>query len=278
MTAEKNLSTRLGIGSYTYPWAVGIPNHLPGSPLTAARLLEKAVELQVGVVQICDNLTLDALAENEFADLEQTAQQLQLDIEVGTRGIAPAHLRKYIRIAARFRSPILRVVVDSGDHQPDPPEVIRIIDTVLGELEQAGICLAIENHDRFTANQLKEIITQLDCPLVGICLDTANSFGALEGPGVVVPTLAPFVANLHVKEFRIRRMEHQLGFIIEGCSAGKGMLDLPWLLRQLESSAHRFNAILEQWIPFSHSIEDTIRREQQCARESVDYLRTLIQQ
>ena len=120
------------------------------------------------------------------------------------------------------------------------------------------------------------MIVQLDCPRVGICLDTVNSFGALEGPSVVVSTLAPFVANLHIKEFTVRRMDHQLGMLIEGCPAGKGRLNLPWLLRQLESSAHGFNAILEQWTPQCGSIEETTRLEERWARESVDYLRTLI--
>lgn len=278
MTPTKNSSTRLGIGSYTYAWAVGIPNYSPKHPLTAMGLLQKATELGVRVVQICDNLALDALAEHELAELERAAHTSEIDIEVGTRGIAREHLKKHIQLAARFNSPILRVVVDAGDHRPTPIDVIQIIDTVLVDLDQEGICLAIENHDRFTAEQFREIVTQLDCPQVGICLDTVNSFGALEGPGVVVATLAPFVANLHIKEFTVRRMDHQLGMLIEGCPAGKGRLDLPWLLRQLESSAHGFNAILEQWTPFDSSVEKTIHLEERWARESVDYLRTLIHQ
>ena len=41
--------------------------------------------------------------------------------------------------------------------------------------------------------------------------------------------------NLHVKEFTIHRVDHQLGFVIEGCPAGQGRLDVPWLLRELHS-------------------------------------------
>ncbi|NTW36601.1 MAG: hypothetical protein HGB17_10810, partial [Syntrophobacteraceae bacterium] len=49
---------RLGIGSYTFPWAVGMPGHRPAQPMTALDLLDKATQLGVGVVQICDNLPL----------------------------------------------------------------------------------------------------------------------------------------------------------------------------------------------------------------------------
>ena len=53
---------QLGISSYTFSWAVGIPGYpQPLQPLTALALLDRASELGVGVVQIADNLPLDAL-------------------------------------------------------------------------------------------------------------------------------------------------------------------------------------------------------------------------
>ena len=42
--------------------------------------------------------------------------------------------------------------------------------------------------------------------------------------------------NLHIKEFTIHRVDHQLGFVIEGCPAGQGRLDVPWLLQELHAS------------------------------------------
>ena len=116
-----------------------------------------------------------------------------------------------------------------------PLASVRTIRPVLPELHGAGITLAIENHDRFTARQFAQIVQQLDSPAVGICLDTVNSLGALEGPDAVVTALAPWVVSLHVKEFCIRRADHQMGFIIEGRPAGQGRLNVPWLLEQLRT-------------------------------------------
>ena len=48
--------------------------------------------------------------------------------------------------------------------------------------EEAGVVLAIENHDKFSTDELVYMVEELGPSWVGICLDTVNSFGALEGP------------------------------------------------------------------------------------------------
>jgi sugar phosphate isomerase/epimerase len=269
-------SMRLGIGSYTYPWAVGIPGHRPARPLTATDLLDKAAQLGVSVVQICDNLPLEALSEPQLEELRRAARQREIAVEVGTRGIFPDHLRRQLDLARYFASPILRVVIDTPAHHPSLDEVVHLLSPWRSELERADICLAIENHDRFTAGQFRDMVTRLDSHHIGICLDTVNSFGALEGPATIVAALVPWVVNLHVKEFSIRRVDHQLGFVIEGCPAGQGRLDVPWLLQELHRAGRTPNLILEQWPAPESSLEATIAKEAQWAAASVTYLRTLI--
>jgi sugar phosphate isomerase/epimerase len=88
--------------------------------------------------------------------------------------------------------------------------------------------------------------------------------------------LGEYVVNLHIKDFSIRRQSHNLGFIVEGRPAGKGQLDIPWLLERLRSYGRDFNAILELWPPPELTVEDTIRKENMWVSESVRYLRTLI--
>ena len=88
--------------------------------------------------------------------------------------------------------------------------------------------------------------------------------------------LAPWVVSLHVKDFCIRRADHQMGFVIEGQPAGQGRLDVPWLLDQLRAAGRRPNAILEQWPPPEATIQQTIAKEHAWLQQSVTYLRTLI--
>lgn len=268
---------KLGISSYTYSWSVGVRGYpLPPEPLTAPNLLDRAARMGVHVVQIADNLPLHRLSESELDSLKKRAEGLGINIEVGTSGIAHEHLRTYLQLAKHFKSPVLRLVMDTAYHRPPVDEVVDTLKAIVPEFEQADVCLAIENHDRFASNILNGILERVGSTHAGICLDTANSFGALEGPEVVLQTLAPWVVNLHVKDFIIYRASHRLGFTIEGHPAGKGRLDIPWLLNELRSNNRDPNAILEQWTPPAEKLEDTIARECKWAEESVLYLRKLI--
>ncbi len=271
--------TQLGLGSYGVAWAIGVSGsgyEAPANPLDAFGLLRLTHELGLHVVQIADNLPLHTLSNAERAALRAEAAQHDIMIEVGTRGIHPDHLQMYLAIARDFASPILRVVVDTADHHPAPEEVVALLRPHLPEFAASGITLALENHDRFKAQTLVDIITTLDHPNVGVCLDTVNSFGSLEGPEVVIPTLAPFVVNLHIKEFIIRRLDHNMGFTITGVPAGQGMLDIPRLLKQLQSSGRSFNAIIETWLSPSETMAATIAQEADWVQQSVAYLRQWI--
>lgn len=265
---------RLGIGSYTYTWAVGVKGSEPAAPLTARGLLHRAQELGVDVVQYADNLPLDTLRPEELAALR--AEAGPIEIEVGTRGIHPDHLARCLETAWEVGSPILRVVVDREHHQPEPEEVVGRIRSFLPRLERAGVTLAIENHDRFGADTLAEIVRRIDHPRVGVCLDTVNSLGALEGPAAVVDALAGYVVNLHLKDFEIRRAWHAMGFVVEGCPAGQGRLDVPWLLERLRDAGRDPNMIVELWTPPEPDPAATIAKEAAWAMQSIAYLRTLV--
>lgn len=271
---------RLGLSSYTYTWAVGVPGSEPARPLTALDLLERARELGVRVVQFADNLPLGRLSDGELDALARRAAEGRIAVEVGTNGIQPDHLARYLALCARFGSPILRVVIDTPECKPSVQEALAMLRPQQEAFEAAGVILAIENHDRFTSAELAGMVRALG-PWCGICLDTVNSFGALEGPRVVLEQLGPLTVNLHVKDFTIYRAGHKMGFTIEGRPAGQGRLDVPWLLDELRRQ-ERWNggqprsAILELWTPPEPDIEATVAKERRWAEESVAYLRALI--
>ena len=264
---------KLGLSTYTYTWSIGVPGCLPEQPMTAIDLLDQARRLGVHVVQMADNLPLDRLSPQDLDEFQARANSYDIQVEVGTRGIDPENLRAYLSLARRFHSPILRTVLDTPRHHPSPGEVIEILAPFEKLFMEAGILLAIENHDRFPTPVLAELVRQLGRHWVGICLDTVNSFGALEGPQQVVNTLGPLAINLHVKDFTIFRASHNLGFTVEGRPAGQGKLDIPWLLDELNRHGRDFNAILELWTPPETAIGDTVRKEQGWADESIVYLR-----
>jgi len=181
------------------------------------------------------------------------------------------HLEKYIRITEKIRSPILRFVIDDKNFIPDKEDVISIINNALKDLESRKIILAIENYERLSVKDFAWIIKKIGSDSVGICLDTVNSIGAGEGIETTVTTLGPMTVNLHIKEFVIRRVDHKLGFLVEGASAGEGMLNIPWLLQHINPRCQ--SAILEQWTPWEKDMQSTIEKENKWAERSIEYLR-----
>jgi sugar phosphate isomerase/epimerase len=240
--------------------------------MDAFRLLDKAVGHDLSLLQIADNLPLTELTERDQERLAERAFSAGVHIEVGTRGIDAGNLRDYLSLAQRFRSPFVRVVIDKGDDEPSVEEAITRLRPLVREYAQAGIKLALENHDRLPAREMVYIVQELGGEHVGICLDTVNSFGSLEGPDVVIATLAPYTINLHIKDFSIRRLDHKMGFLIEGAPAGTGRLNVPETLKQLP---HCQSAVLELWTPYQGSVGPTIALEADWAEESIAYLQSL---
>jgi sugar phosphate isomerase/epimerase len=239
-------------------------------------LIERAANLGFELVQIADNLPIHQMSEAGVEEIREASLRLGIAIELGTRGIDPGHLLKYLKLCETLSCSLLRVVVDTADSKPSEDEIVSTLDALLPSFESAGITLAIENHDRFKSGTMARIVRRLGSACLGICLDTVNSFGALEGPEAVVERLGPLVVNLHAKDFLIRRAPHQMGFTIMGTPAGRGLLDFPWLLDQLEAAGSKPNLILELWPSPEADTALTIAKEEQWCETSAVYLRSLI--
>lgn len=270
---------RPGIGSYTYPWAIGVSTYeIPVHPMGIFGLMERAIALSVPVVQICENLPLLTLSPGELNTLTRLADDTNITIEIGARGLQTDTLRAYLRLAARLGSPVLRLVVDSAGDEPSANEVVTRLLPLMPDFASAGVVLGIENHDRFSAASLASIVERLGTDRTGIVLDTANSLAALESPDVTAATLGPYTVCFHAKDFEISRVRRgQLGFVVEGCPAGEGRVDFPAILSRLPRRDPPMSVILEQWTPFTRSIPETIAIESDWAERSLAYLRRLLE-
>jgi sugar phosphate isomerase/epimerase len=266
---------RLGIGTYTYTWAIGVPDHLPETPMDAAGVVKAANAAGLHCAQFADNLPLEKMTAEERHALAEVADQRRVAIEVGARRMTPDHLAQLIDIAAFYGSHVLRFVLDGPGYAPAVEEVVRVVREALPRLREAGVKLAIENHDRLAAEEFEEIVKRTDPDQVGICLDSVNSLGAGEAVREVTERLAPYTLNLHIKDFTVRRVSHMMGFVVEGTPAGQGMLDVPWLLEQVRAHGRCQSAILELWTPPESTPERTVAKEARWADESLRYLKPL---
>lgn len=267
---------KLGISSFTFSWAVGVKDNMPENPMTFRDLIEQTKAYGLTLLQIGDNLPLHQLSPSEIEEAKTLADAYGIDIEIGTRGLTDEVLEQYLSYAVQFSSPILRIVIDQGAYEPTAEEVINKLKKWMPRFEENNVILAIENHDRFEVKTLRMILESVGSKNVGICLDAANSMGALEGVEAVSDELMDYVVNLHIKDINIRRLPSQLGFKITGSPAGSGGIDLPRLVGRARRIRSDVNMILEQWVPFETDIEQTIAKEKRSADQSVEYLKTLL--
>ena len=267
----------LGISSYTFTWAVGVDGYQkPRHPLSALGLIEKAKNLGLSVVQICNNMPLDLLSNVEIKELSSVVRKERIELEIGTQGVDPACLYQYLNLANQLNAKLVRTTLHSGNSMPDIYQAIKWLKQIARDFEADSVRIAIENHDKYSSENLVKIVEEVDSPSVGICLDTVNSLGVLECPGFVVKKLAPYTINLHIKDFKIQRVQHQMGFLVTGCPAGDGQLDIDMVLNVLHEEGKTPNKILELWTPFNETIEKTTETENEWCEKSIKFLKGIL--
>ena len=268
---------RLGISSYTYGWAVGVPGNPPGHPMTELDILNQALDHNLTTVQLGDNLPVHQFQVERIDALRDASVASSIRLEIGARGLRRNHLYRYLELCVRLHAPLLRFVTDEEGFEPSASEIIETILEVVPILRKNNIRLALENHDRLRAKELAHIMETIGEPEVGICLDCVNSLGAGEGFDYVLRTLAPYTINIHIKDFVIRRLPHKMGFTVTGTKAGCGMTDILALLETVQQFGRCESAILEQWVEPADDLEKTILKERSWASEGIAYLQALPQ-
>ncbi|MHB0879129.1 MAG: sugar phosphate isomerase/epimerase family protein [Anaerolineae bacterium] len=267
---------RLGIGTYSYMWAIGFEGARPERPLSAIGLLEKARQLGVHLVQVGPNLPLGALSDTDLDAFVQRAQEWGIELELGTRGIETAHLTEQVRLARRIGATLLRTIPEVGGDSPEPADIPGYLRAIRPLLEGEGVRLGLEN-GKLPAEQLRGALDAVPSPNLGVILDTVNSLAVPEGWRYVTQVLAPYTNCLHLKEFVVQRLWNMMGFTVEGRPAGQGQVDVPWLLETLRAAGAHFNVVLELWPPQQPTLAETIAMEQAWNEASVAYMRQFVQ-
>jgi sugar phosphate isomerase/epimerase len=207
-----------GISSYAYGWAVGAGRAsdasinarswgdqvAPHLALDENDLLNRAQQFGLHLVQFGELVPWHEFDAARLQQLKQRAACDGIGLKIGARGLTLDHVVTYARLARKVNAPILRFVIDAPDYPPAPDEVVDVLRATLPHLE--GTTPGIENHDRFPARALRDIMEAVDSERVGVCLDTASSLGAGEGTHEVAEVLAPYTVNLHIKDFAIERL------------------------------------------------------------------------
>jgi sugar phosphate isomerase/epimerase len=263
--------SRIGLSSYAFFWQL---SDKVSEPLSIHQALERTAALGVDLFQICDYAPLEAMTDQELQAVRATADRLGISLELGTKGIRPEHLRKFLRIAGILRAPLLRTMFNVPGHTPTAEEAVAIFKEVLPEFEAAGVKIAVETYEQVPTSRILDVIRGVDSPYLGICSDPANTVAALEMPREVIDAVAPYVLNMHVKDFAFSRKDGWVGFTYAGAPLGEGLLDYQYMVSTFQPHQRNINQIVEHWLPWQDSEAETIRLENQWTRHSIEFLRS----
>lgn len=269
-SAVERGTSAIGLSSYAFFWQL---SDRVSTPLTLTQALERTAALGVDLFQICDYAPLADMSESELADVAAAARRLGVRLEVGTKGIRPEHLRRFLEICTSLDARLLRTMFRTPEHAPTSGETEALLLQVLPEFEEAGVGIAIETYEQVPTADLLQVVRRIDSPTLGVCLDPANMVAALESPRDVIDAVAPFVLNLHIKDFAFARQEGWVGFTLSGAPLGEGLLDYDHLIETVKPAERGINRIVEHWLPWQQTEDATIRLEQEWTAHSVDYLR-----
>jgi 3-oxoisoapionate decarboxylase len=270
----------LGISTWSLPWSVGVPGYpQPVRSLDVYGLIDTAVDHGIGVVQVADNLSWLDWPETELDRVKEAVAARNISLELGTRGLDPLHLTRCARVAERVGARALRTVLSgSMCGADDLAQAVRSIRQVVEELQEKRVILAVENNEAFSAAQYSQLMGDISSPVVGMCIDTANSLGRPELVETVVGLLGTHAVMVHAKDYDIKRVDTRMGFSVVGRPAGEGRVDFDAVLGQLRRyDRDDVSVIIEHWPPFVGTIDETVQLEKDWLARSIEFLRPRVE-
>jgi sugar phosphate isomerase/epimerase len=229
------------------------------------------------VVQICDNVPLADLADEDLLLLAGRAIELELDLEVGIRGSRPEQISRNLHVAQLLGARVLRVVLTDGAWHPSLAQAAALLRDILPALRAAHVTLALENRFSLTPAELADLVRTVNDPRVGVCLDPLNSIARLVGVGETVAALAPLAVAVHVKDATVTRQG--AGFVIQGCPLGEGQVDIEGMLAAVYTAGTARAArpspsvLVEGWMDLLDDETATLAQEADWARRGIAYLK-----
>ncbi|WP_411698856.1 sugar phosphate isomerase/epimerase family protein [Conyzicola sp.] len=261
----------IGLGTYAFFWQ---HSSLAQHPLTLADMLQLTHDEGVALFQICDYEAILGYSATELRDLRALADDLGITLELGTRGVQTDHLERYLGLAETLGATVVRSMINTAEHRPSIAEAESLLRAALPAYADAGVTVALETYEQVRSSDLVSLVEAVGSPNLGICLDPANSVAALENPIDVIDRCAPYVVNIHAKDFAFTRRGGWVGFTLEGVPLGTGLLDYDHLLEAVRPDERGINQIVEHWLPLGDTIEATIALENTWNTSNLHYLQS----
>jgi sugar phosphate isomerase/epimerase len=264
----------IGLSTYAFFWQIS--GRAPETPGLNA-LLSRTRKLEAQVFQICDYPPLQTYSDAQLGNLKKNAEDLGIILELGTKGVQHEHLLNYLRLADRLGAKVIRSMVNAPDHRPTLSEAEKLLRAAMPAYEASGVTLALETYEQLCSSDLVALVESVGSKNLGICLDPANCVANLEHPLAVIDRCAPYVVNLHVKDFAFTRRGGWVGFTLEGCELGKGLLPYDYMIEKVDPQARGINQVIEHWLTWQDDYEKTARIENEWNAHNLERMRRSIE-
>lgn len=268
---------KIGLSTYSFFWKIEhdlVENK--GNPFELLKyMINETARLSVNnqtVFQICDFSYIHDFTDQQYASLKEFSNSLNVELELGIRGVASCDLLNSYNVCAKLGVKTLRTMLIPQDENEVIDESVYQINKCIEKFEKRNIFIVIENYELVPVQSILSVIKKVNSENLLICLDPANSVAALEMPKEVIKRLAPLTRNLHVKDFTFSREDGWVGFKYSGTNLGDGLLDIDYLLSEVLKSSYINSAVIELWVPMESTIEETVNKETKWREQSYHYL------
>ncbi len=116
--------------------------------------------------------------------------------------------------------------------------------------------IAVETYEQVPTSRILDVIRRVDSPCLGICSDPPTRSRRWRSPREVIDAVAPYVLNMHIKDFAFSRKEGWVGFTYSGAPLGEGLLDYDYMAGKLQPKERNINQIVEHWLPWQDSEDE----------------------
>jgi sugar phosphate isomerase/epimerase len=225
---------RIGLSMYGTMFSMGLYPQSGRAPLSPLQLMERALAVGLSGVEMPASL----MQGQDVAAVAHYAQEHGLFITLATSGYQPEALAQAIDLGVQLGALTVRTVVGGakigGDRRPLAGRWQTFLQEVLASLRQAtttaeqrGINLSVENHQDMASEELLWLCESIGSPHFGITLDTGNPLATAEEPLDFARRVAPYVKDVHLKDYMIFLSEE--GYRLVRCPLGQGVINFPAL-------------------------------------------------
>ncbi|MCX6379465.1 MAG: TIM barrel protein [Armatimonadetes bacterium] len=202
----------------------------PEAPLDPLGLMQAAKEL--GLIGV------------EFG---LSSQVPSFDGAIVETGRKTSDLREYLKTAQEAGAKTVRAVLShilcgdrrnfAGGWDAHRDALAKRLQEVIPYAEELGVCLAVENHQDATSDDLLWLAEQVNhSPAFGVTLDAGNPLAVGEEPIAYTQAIASIIRHIHLKDYKVYLAPE--GYRLVRCSAGQGAIPFPEMLAIVAQNGH----------------------------------------